>query len=119
MKRLKAGKRQAGSNAFKNRWLGRGCESCCQLPGKGLREGLKRLRAGKRQGRMPLAPLKTDGWGVAARIVATVAWDRPAGRFEAFEAFEGGQTAGSNALKNRWLGRGCENCCQLRRVERH
>ena len=33
-----------------------------------------------------------------------VAWERPAGGFEGFEAFEGGQTAGSNALKNRWLG---------------
>ena len=27
------------------------------------------------------------------------------GRFEAFEGFEAGQTAGLNALKNRWLGR--------------
>ena len=33
-----------------------------------------------------------------------VAWERPAGGLEAFEAFEGGQTAGSNTLKNRWLG---------------
>ena len=103
------GGQTAGSNALKNRWLGRGCESCCQLPWKGLRiktdewgmwfegkqtagsllknrwlgarlgellpvalerpaEGLKRLRAGKRQAR---TPLKTDGWGVAARVVAS------------------------------------------------
>ena len=33
-----------------------------------------------------------------------VAWERPAGGFEGFEAFEGGQTAGSNAIKNGvWL----------------
>ena len=42
------GGQTAGSIAFKN-WLGRGCESWCQLPGKVLRDGLKRLRARKRQ----------------------------------------------------------------------
>ena len=31
--------------------------------------------------------------------------ERPAGGFEAFEGFEGGQTAVLNALKNRWLER--------------
>ena len=30
---------------------------------------------------------------------------RDAGGLEGFEGFEGGQTAGLNALKNRWLGR--------------
>ena len=55
---------------------------------KGLRKRLKGLRAGKRQAR---TPLKTDGWGM----------ERPA---EGFAGFEGGQTAGSNVLKNRWLG---------------
>ena len=48
-----------------------GCESCCQLPGKGLPEGVKRLnrlRAGKQQAR---TSLKTDSWGVAARVVAS------------------------------------------------
>ena len=33
-----------------------------------------------------------------------VALERLAGGFEAFEGFEGGETAGSNVLKNRWLG---------------
>ena len=77
-----------------------GCESrCCQLPWKGLRKGLKRLRAGKRQAR---TPLKTDGWGLWLReSLLPVALERPA---EGFVTFEGGQTAGSNALKNRWLG---------------
>ena len=103
------GGQTAGSNALKNRWLGAcGCESCCQLPWKGLRKGLKRLREGKRQAR---TPLKTDGWGMWLRELLPVALERLA---EGFEAFEGGQTAGSNALKNRWLGRGCESrCCQL------
>ena len=93
---------------------------------KGLREGLKRLKASKRQAR---TPLKTDGWGVAARIVASCVekayervwsvWGRANGRLETllkpdgwgvaarvgasmlageFEAFERQQTAGSNAL---------------------
>ena len=31
--------------------------------------------------------------------------ERPAERFGGFGGFEGGQTAGLNALKNRWLGR--------------
>ena len=93
------GGQTAGSNALKNRWLGRGCENFCQLPGKGLREGLKRLRASKQQAR--------TAW---LRELLPVAWERPARRFE---AFEGQQTAGLNALKNRWLGRGCESCCQL------
>ena len=51
------GRQTAGLNPTKNRWLGRGCENCCQLPGKGLRDGfkrLKRLRAGKRQARRSL-----------------------------------------------------------------
>ena len=106
------GGQTAGSNALKNRWLGRGCESCCQLPWKGLRKGLKRLsglRAGKRQAR---TPLKTDGWAWLRELLP-VALERPAEGFEAFEPFDGGQTAGSNPLKNRWLGRGCESCCQL------
>ena len=97
------GGQTAGSNALKNRWLGRGCESCCQLPWKGLRKGLKRLsglRAGKRQAR---TPLKTDGWAWLRELLP-VALERPAEGFEAFERFEGGQTAGSNPLKNRWLG---------------
>ena len=58
---------------------GRGCESCCQLPWTGRRKGLKRLSrltAGKRQAR---TLLKTDGWGVAARVVASClglrSWD--------------------------------------------
>ena len=48
-----------------------------------------------------LNALKTDGWGVAARVAAK----RPAGGFGGFGGFEGGQTAGLNALPNRWLGR--------------
>jgi len=36
---------------------------------------------------------------MAWRLAARVALARPA---EAFEGFEGGQTAGLNALKNRW-----------------
>ena len=36
------------------------------------------------------------------RVAARVAVERPAG---GFGGFEGGQTAGLNALKNRWLGR--------------
>ena len=36
------------------------------------------------------------------KTAATVAVERPAG---GFEGFEGKQTAGLNALKNRWLGR--------------
>ena len=36
------------------------------------------------------------------RVAARVALERPA---EGFEGFEGGQTAGLNALKNRWGGR--------------
>ena len=138
------GQQTAGSNTLKNRWLGRGCGSCCQLPAKGLRKGLKRWRASKRQGRTPLALLKTDGC-VAARVVASclgkacgrvwsvwgrangrlehpekqmwlrellpVAWERPA---EGFEAFEGEQTAWSNALKKQMAGAcGCESCCPL------
>ena len=43
-------------------------------------------------------PLKTDGWGMWLRELLPVALERPA---EGFERFEGGQTAGSNALKNR------------------
>ena len=45
------------------------------------------------------------------RVAARVAVERPAeafggfGRFRGFGGFEGGQTAGFNALKNRWLGR--------------
>ena len=41
------------------------------------------------------------------RVAARVAVERPAeafGGFRGFGGFEGGQTAGSNALKNRWLG---------------
>ena len=68
-----------------------GCESCCRLPGKGLREGLKRLK--RLRARQARTSLKTDGWG-----------------FEAFEAFEGGQTAGSNVLNNRWLGHVAASC---------
>ena len=55
------GGQSAGSNALQNSWLGHvwacGCESCCQLPWKVLREGLKGLkglnglRAGKQQAR--------------------------------------------------------------------
>ena len=80
-----------------------------------MREGLEGLRAGKRQA---LTPLKTDGWGVwlrelpwkglregLERVAARVAVERPAGGFGGFGRFEGGQTAGLNALKNRWLGR--------------
>ena len=81
-----------------------GCESCCQLPWKGLRKGLKRLkslRAGKRQAG---TSLKTDGWGMWLRELLPVAVKRPAEGFDAFEGFEGGQTAGSNARKNRLLG---------------
>ena len=62
-----------------------------------MRKGLKRLRAGKRQVR---TPLKTDGWGMWLRELLPVALERPA---EGFEGFEGGQTARSDALKNRWL----------------
>ena len=62
------GGQAAGSNALQNTWLACGCERCCRLPGKGLREGLEGSGAGKRQAR---TPLKTDGWGhVAARVVA-------------------------------------------------
>ena len=57
------------------------------------------MRPGKQQA---LTPLKTDG--CMGRVAARVgkACGRPAGALEAFEA---GQTAGLNALKNRWLGR--------------
>ena len=41
-----------------------------QLPWKGLRKGLKRLRAGKRQAR---TSLKTDGWGMWLRELLPVA----------------------------------------------
>ena len=47
-----------------------------ELPWKGLREGLERVAA-----------------------------ERLAGWFGGFGRFEGGQTAGLNALKKRWLGR--------------
>jgi len=50
------------------------------LPWKGLREGLE-------------------------RVAARVAVERPAEGFGGFGGFEGGQAAGLNALKNRWLGR--------------
>ena len=46
-------------------------------------------------------PLKTDGWGMWLRESLPVAWERPAG---GFETFEGGQTAGSNALKKQMAG---------------
>ena len=39
------------------------------------------------------------------RVAARVAVERPAEGFGGFGGFEGGQTAGLNALKNRWLGR--------------
>ena len=74
------------------------------LPWKGLRKGLKRLkgmRAGKRQAR---TSLKTDGWGMWLRELLPVALERPAKVFDALEGFEGGQTAGSRVLRNRWLG---------------
>ena len=71
-----------------------GCERCCHLPGKGLREGLEGSGAGKRQAR---TPFKTHGWGMWLREVLPVAWERLAG---GFGGFGGGQTAGSNALKN-------------------
>ena len=90
------GGQTAGLNAIKNRWLGRGCENCCQLLGKGAREDLKRLKR-----------LMAGAW---LRELVPVAWERPA---RGFEAFEGRQTAGLNALKNRWPVCGCENCCQL------
>ena len=107
------GGQTAGSNALKNRWLGRGCESCCQLPWKGLRKGLKRLsglRAGKRQAR---TPLKAHGPGIwpllfSGRFAldslrgARLALERPAEPFEAFQGFGGRQTAGLKALKSRW-----------------
>ena len=51
-----------------------------ELPWKGLREGLE-------------------------RVAARVAVERPAEEFGGFGGFEGGQAAGLNALKNRWLGR--------------
>ena len=54
-----------------------------ELPWKGLREGLE-------------------------RVAARVAVERLAegfGGFGGFGGFKGGQTAGLNALKNRWLGR--------------
>ena len=47
-----------------------GCERCCHLPGKGLREGLERSGAGKRQAR---TPFKTDGWGMWLREPLPVA----------------------------------------------
>ena len=40
-----------------------------------------------------------------AGAAARVALERPAEGFQGFEAFEGGQTAGLNALKNIGLGR--------------
>ena len=43
-----------------------------------------------------------QGAQTAGRVAARVAVERPAG---GFGRFEGGQTAGLNALKNRWLGR--------------
>ena len=51
-----------------------------ELPWQGLREGLE-------------------------RVAARVAVERPAEAFGGFGGFEGGQTGGLNALKNRWLGR--------------
>ena len=103
-----------------------GCESCCQLPGKGLREGFEGFEGGQTAGSNALknrwlgrgcesccqlpgkglrgqarTPLKTDGWGMWLRELLPVAWERLAG---GFEGFGGGQTAGSNAPKNRWLG---------------
>jgi len=38
-------------------------------------------------------------------VAARVAAKRPAGGFGGFGGLEGGQTAGLNALTNRWLGR--------------
>ena len=73
------GGQTAGSNALKNRWLGhvaaRVCESC-QLPG--LPERLESLRACK----------------CGCESCCQLLW----------QSLRDGQTAGSNALKNRWLG---------------
>ena len=90
---VRAGRRQAAGACS--------CERCCQLPWKGVRKGSKRLkglRVGRRQAR---TPLKTDGWGMWLRELLPVALEKPA---EVSEGFEGGQTASSNAFKNRWLG---------------
>ena len=92
------GGQTAGSNALKNRWLGHVAVRVVASSWKGLRKGLRGLRglrAGKRQAR---TPLKTDGWGMWLRELLPVALETPA---EGFDGFEGGQTAGSNALKNR------------------
>ena len=109
LKGLRAGKRQARTSLKTDgwgTWLRELLPVALANSWKGLRKRLKRLkdlnglRAGKRQAR---TPLKTDGYRTWLRELLPVALERPAEVFEQFEGFQGGQTAGSNVLKNRWL----------------
>ena len=84
-----------------------GSNGCCQLPGKGLREGLKGSGAGKRQAR---TPLKTDGWGMWLRELLPVAWERPAGGFEGWKGLPG---QARTPFKTDGWGVAASRCCQL------
>ena len=100
------GGQTAGSNPLKNRWLGRGCEELLPVALERPAEGFEAFAT---TGRTPLAPLKTDCWGVAARVVASCL-GKACGRVWSV-CDHGSNSLG--ALKNRLLGRGCESCCQL------
>ena len=97
----------AGLNALKNRWLRRvAARVALERPAEALEafvNALKNRWLGRVAARVALErPAEAlEGFDKRSEKQNAVA-ERPAGALEAFEA---GQTAGLNALKNRWLGR--------------
>ena len=105
------GRATAGLNALKNRWLGRvAARVAVERPAEGFGacNSCESCR-GKACGRV----WRANRW--LGRVAARVPVERRAEGLGG--GFEGGQTAGLNALNNRWLGRVAARVAVERLVE--